>query len=298
MKLDQNRRYPYSAIINRPDYSWPNGSKLAVYIGLNIEHFAFGTGLGAQLVPGSGVGPDVLNYSWRDYGNRVGVWRLASLFEKLKFPVSLLVNTAIYDYCPEVIERFRDRGDEIVAHGRTNSETQDGLSEKDEFQLIAETTERITEEEGRPPEGWLGPWISETMKTPDILQENGYKYLLDWCHDDQPTWMKTCGGEILSVPYPQELNDIPSIMVRKNSAEQFAKIITDNFDEMLEQSRQQPLVMGIALHAYIVGQPFRLKHLKNALLHISRKRENIWFATAGQIAAHARTMNIRTPNVS
>ena len=297
MKLDQNRRYPYSAIINRPDYSWPNGSKLAVYIGLNIEHFAFGTGLGAQLVPGPGVGPDVLNYSWRDYGNRVGVWRLASLFEKLKFPVSLLVNTAIYDYCPEVIKRFRDRGDEIVAHGRTNSETQDGLSEKDEFELIAETTERITEEEGRPPEGWLGPWISETMKTPDILQENGYKYLLDWCHDDQPTWIKTCGGEILSIPYPQELNDIPSIMVRKNSAEQFAKIITDNFDEMLEQSRQQPLVMGIALHPYIVGQPFRLKHLRNALLHISRKREDIWFTTAGQIAAHIRTINIRTPNV-
>ena len=104
--------------------------------------------------------------------------------------------------------------------------------------------------------------------------------------------MKTYGGEIFSVPYPQELNDIPSIMVRKNSAEQFAKIITDNFDEMLEQSRQQPLVMGIALHAYIVGQPFRLKHLRNALLHISKKREDIWFATAGQIAAHARTVNI------
>ena len=297
MKLDKNRRYPYSAIINRPDYCWPNGSKLAVYIGLNIEHFAFGKGLGAQLVPGHGVGPDILNYSWRDYGNRVGVWRLASLFEQLEFPVSLLVNATIYDYCPEVVGRFRDRGDEIVAHGRTNSETQDSLAEKDEFELVAETTKRITEEEGRPPEGWLGPWISETMKTPDILQENGYKYLLDWCHDDQPTWMRTRESEILSVPYPQELNDIPSIIVRKNSAEQFAKIITDNFDEMLEQSRQQPLVMGIALHAYIVGQPFRLKHLRNALLHISRKREDIWFTTSGQIAAHARKVSIRTPDV-
>ena len=297
MKLDKNRRYPYSAIINRPDYCWPNGSKLAVYIGLNLEHFAFGKGLGARLVPGHGVGPDILNYSWRDYGNRVGVWRLASLFEQLEFPVSLLVNATIYDYCPEVVGRFRDRGDEIVAHGRTNSETQDSLAEKDEFELIAETTKRITEEEGRPPEGWLGPWISETMKTPDILQENGYKYLLDWSHDDQPTWMRTREGEILSVPYPQELNDIPSIMVRKNSAEQFAKIITDNFDEMLEQSLQQPLVMGIALHAYIVGQPFRLKHLRNALLHISRRREDIWLATSGQIAAHAGTMSVRTPDV-
>ena len=297
MKLDKNRRYPYSAIINRPDYSWPNGSKLAVYIGLNIEHFAFGHGLGAQLVPGHGVGPDILNYSWRDYGNRVGVWRLASLFEQLDFPVSLLVNTSIYDYCPEVVERFRSRGDEIVAHGRTNSEIQGGLAEKDEFELISETTKIITEEEGRPPEGWLGPWISETMKTPDILQENGYKYLLDWCHDDQPTWMTTRDGNILSIPYPQELNDIPSIMVRKNTAEQFAKMITDNFDEMLEQSRQQPLVMGIALHAYIVGQPFRLKHLRNALSHISKKRKDIWLATSGQIAAHTRTVKFRTPEV-
>ncbi len=293
MNLSKNPRYPYSAIIDRPDYCWPNGSNLAVYIGLNIEHFAFGDGLGAQLVPEQGVGPDILNYSWRDYGNRVGVWRLASLFDQLEFPVSLLVNTTVYDHCPEVIERFRSRGDEIVAHGRTNSETQSGLDEIEERKLITEVTKRITKEESRAPEGWLGPWVSETTKTPDILEENGYKYLLDWCHDDQPTWLKTRRGKILSIPYPQELNDIPSIMVRRNTAEQFATIITDNFDEMLVLSRQQPLVMGIALHAYIVGQPFRLKHLRNALMHIKKSRNDIWFTTSGKIASHAETVSIK-----
>ena len=282
----KNLRYSYLGINNREVYTWPNGTNLAVYIGLNLEHFSFGEGLGAELVPYSGAEPDILNYAWRDYGNRVGAWRLASLFNELSIPISLLVNTSIYDYCPDVITAYRDCNAEIIAHGRTNSERQGGLSEKDESNLISETTARITEEEGHAPKGWLGPWISESTSTPDLLHEQGYQYLLDWCHDDQPTWMKTRTGNLLSVPYPQELNDIPAIMIRKVSAEQFSKMIIDNFDEMLEQSEQQPLVMGIALHAYIVGQPFRLRQLRKALNYIASQKNKIWLTTSGEIATH------------
>src|SRR5580658_218376 len=127
-------RYAYSPIRGRPKYLWPNGAGLAVYIAINLEHFAFGEGLGAELAPG-GPQPDVLNYAWRDYGNRVGVWRLLELFTDLRLPVSLLVNSAIYDYCPEVVAAFRQRGDEIVAHGRSNSERQGTLAEPDERAL-------------------------------------------------------------------------------------------------------------------------------------------------------------------
>ena len=208
------------------------------------------------------------------------------MFDQLDFPLSLLVNTTAYEYCPELIERFRLRGDEIVAHGRTNSETQNELSEIDEAKLVADVTKIITEKEGKPPEGWLGPWIAESDLTPDLLQESNYQYLLDWCHDDQPIWMKTRRGKILSVPYPQELNDIPAIMVRKNTAEEFADMIIDNFDEMLEQSHEGPLVMGIAIHAYIVGQPFRLRHFRRALAHISKHRGSVWLTNAGSIASH------------
>jgi peptidoglycan/xylan/chitin deacetylase (PgdA/CDA1 family) len=151
------------------------------------------------------------------------------------------------------------------------------LSEDDERALIAQTTAAIEKHSGGRPRGWLGPWISQSHVTPDLLQEAGYTYLLDWCHDDQPTWMKTRQGRILSVPYPQELNDIPQIVARKREGAEFADMIEDAFDVLHAESARRPLVIGIALHAYIVGQPHRFKHLKRALKHIVRRAdERVW----------------------
>jgi allantoinase len=288
--LSGHGRYGYSAITRRPVYDFPGGKRLAVYLGVNLEHFAFGTGLGAELAPG-GPQPDVLNYAWRDYGNRVGVWRMIDLFDQLALPASVLVNSAIYGYCPEVMDAFRARGDEVLGHGRTNSERQGVLDEVSEKALIDETTAAILAAEGTAPKGWLGPWISQSLVTPDLLKEGGYTYLLDWCQDDQPVWFATRdGGRILSMPYPQELNDIPAIVARKDSASQFADMIIDQFDEMLEQSKAMPLVMGIALHPYIVGQPYRLRQLRRALAHIAARRDDVWITTAGALADHVASL--------
>jgi len=275
-------RYEYRAITGRPDYDWPNGTRLAVYIGLNLEHFAFGEGLGAEVAPG-GPPPDILNYAWRDYGNRVGAWRMLELFELLDLPVSVLANSAMYDYAPELMASFRKRGDEIVGHGRTNSERQSVLDAAEEAALIEEATLVLHSAEGVPPRGWLSPWIAESVDTPDLLTAAGYRYTLNWCMDDQPIWMNTRNGPLLSIPYPQEANDIPSIVARKDGASQFADIIIDNFDEMLEQSVAQPLVMGIAVHPYLVGQPYRLRHLRRAFRHICDHRARIWLTRAGDI---------------
>jgi hypothetical protein len=193
-------RYPYSPITTRPLYDWPGGKRLAVYIALNLEWFSFGEGLGAELLP-AGHQRDVLNYAWRDYGNRVGVFRLADLFAALKLPVSLLVNAEMYTHAPQPVAAFPEA--EIVGHGRTNSERQGTLSEGDECGLIAETIAAIEKHSGTRPRGWLGPWISQSPVTPDLLQEARYSYLLDWCHDDQPVWLNTRQGRILSVPHPQ-----------------------------------------------------------------------------------------------
>lgn len=278
-------RYPYSPIAGRPVYDWPGGKRLAVYIGLNLEWFRFGEGLGAELTP-AGPQPDVLNYSWRDYGNRVGVFRLAELFAELKLPVSLLVNSDMYAQAPQAIAAFANA--EIVGHGRTNSERQGDLTEYKELKLIEETTAAIEKHSGTRPRGWLGPWISQSHVTPDLLQEAGYTYLLDWCHDDQPVWMKTRKSRILSLPYPQELNDIPQIVARKREASEFADMIVDTFDVMHEESAKRPLVMGIALHPYLVGWPHRFKHLARALKYIAANADNqVWLTTAGGIAAHA-----------
>jgi allantoinase len=278
-------RYPYSPINARPVYDWPGGKRLAIYIGLNLEWFSFGEGLGAELAPAAAQ-PDVLNYSWRDYGNRVGVFRLAELFAGIELPLSLLVNAQMYEHAPQAIAAFP--GAEIVGHGRSNSERQGALDEADERALIAETTLAIERHSGKHPRGWLGPWISQSHVTPDLLQEAGYTYLLDWCHDDQPVWMKTRKGRILSVPYPQELNDIPQIVARKREGVDFADMIVDAFDIMHAECEKRPVVMGIALHPYIVGWPHRFKHLARALHHVIRRAdEKVWFTTAGAIAAHA-----------
>jgi allantoinase len=284
LSLRGHGRFPYSAITRRPDWSWPGGGRLAVYIALNLEHFAFGQGLGAALAPG-GPEPDVLNHAWREYGNRVGVWRMLDLFQEFDLPVSVLVNSEIYDHCPEVMDAFRARGDEVVGHGRANAERQGVLDETAERALIGQATDIIKEREGTAPRGWLGPWISESGVTPDLLQEAGYDYLLDWCMDDQPVWMTTRAGRILSVPYPQELNDIPQIVARKIEGAAFADMIIDGFNEQSRQSAKQPLVFGIALHAYVMGQPHRLPHLRRVLEHIHSARDRIWLCRTGEIAA-------------
>jgi peptidoglycan/xylan/chitin deacetylase (PgdA/CDA1 family) len=208
-------------------------------------------------------------------------------FDALQLPMAALVNSAMYDYAPALVAACRARGDEIVGHGRTNAERQGDLDEAAERALIGKATARLSEAEARKPEGWLGPWISHSHRTPDLLAEADYRYLLDWCMDDQPIWFRCRGGKrILAVPYPQEVNDIPAIVARKMGAEAFADMIVDQFDEMLELSEARPLVMGVALHAYLVGQPHRLRHLKRALRHIASRRETIWLTTPGAIARH------------
>jgi allantoinase len=279
--LKSHGRYPYSAITQRKDYHWPGKKRLAVYLGFNLEHFEFGSGLGAALGPKSPE-PDILNYSWRDYGNRVGAWRCLELFDSLKLPAGVILNTALYHYCPELIEACVKRGDELIGHGHTNSERQGEFAEEKERKLLQDCSNLIQARSGKRPEGWLSPWISESHATPDLLAETGYKYTLNWCHDDQPHPFATRSGKLWSIPYPQELNDIPMIVARLMGAGEFADLIVDNFDEMLLQSKEQPLVMGIALHPYIVGQPYRLRHLRRALKHIARNKK-IWFTTPGKI---------------
>lgn len=280
-------RFDYSAPHERLRFTWPEGRKLAFYIGLNIEHFAFGEGLGATLAPSAPV--DVLNYAWREYGNRVGVWRCLELFDELGWPVGALVNTALYEHCPQVVAAFAERGDELIAHGHTNAERQGGWPEDEERALLLHCRERMREMHGLAPQGWLSPWISESAVTPDLLRETGYRYTLNWCHDDQPVPMRTRDGGVLwSVPYPQELNDIPMIVARHMDGKDFAQMIVDQFDEMLEQTQRgddaPALVMGLALHPYLVGQPYRLRHLRRALRHVAEHLgREVWVTTPAAI---------------
>ena len=290
--LPSHGRFDYQPITQRQPYRWPGGAGLAVYLGFNLEHFAFGEGLGANIGPASPQ-PDVLNYSWREYGNRVGAWRCLDLFGSLGLPAAALINTALYDHCPELVAACVARGDELVGHGHSNAERQGALDEAGERELLLHCRQRMQTQSGQLPTGWLSPWISESVHTPDLLQETGYRYTLNWCHDDQPLPMRTRSGQALwAVPYPQELNDIPMIIARQLDGKDFAQMIIDQLDEMLEQTREPgsaPLVMGIALHPYIVGQPYRLRHLRRALQQVAAARDagRVWMTTPGAIVEHA-----------
>jgi peptidoglycan/xylan/chitin deacetylase (PgdA/CDA1 family) len=285
MQLRHHGRYRYSPIEDRPGYDWPGGKRLAFYVAVNIEHFSFGEGLGhSPTAPGPQ--PDVRNYGWRDYGLRVGIWRLFDLLDEFGLPACHLMNSAIYDHAPQIAARIRTRGDEIVGHGRTNSESQGELSEAEERALVRETTEAVKRHEGRGPSGWLGPWIAESPVTLDLLEEAGYRYVLDWPIDDQPVWLKTRSGRLLSVPYPIEINDSPAMLTRRHTASDFTEMVVDHFEEMLSQSRRQPLVCGLSLHTFVAGQPFRLRQLRRALQHIVQHpdRERVWITRPVDIA--------------
>jgi allantoinase len=287
--LPTHGRYDYSNITKRPDYSWPGGRRLAVYVALNIEAFGFGVGKGAAIAP-----PDQAQshsvFSWRDYGNRVGIWRLFDLLDALGIPAEAQMNTEIYEAAPDIPERLRARGDEILGHGVTNSDEQGGLDENKERELITDVTQTIERHEGKRPVGWMSPWLSNSSVTMDLLQEAGYRYVMDWTMDDQPVWLRTRKGRILSMPYPIEVNDTRGIVWYRYTSDQFAEMIVDQFDEMLEQSRRQPLVCPISLHPFVTGRPYRIHRLRRAFEHILKQRDRIWLTRPREITAHVESL--------
>jgi len=288
VELKKHNRYDYSPITERPDYDWPDGKRLAVYFALNIEHFSFGEGLG-HTPTNPGTQPDVRNYAWRDYGLRVGIWRVFDLFDQFGLPMCHLMNTSIYDYAPQIPEKIRARGDEFVGHGVTNSEEQGGYPKDEEADLIARATEAFRTHEGDGPGGWMGPWISESAHTPDLLHANGYRYIMDWSADDQPFWMTTGTGPILSIPYHIEINDSPAQLSRRHTSDDFTRMVTAHFDEQMRQCDNQPLIFSLAMHTFVVGQPYRLAGLRDILTHIVNHpdAEKIWFCRPRDIYEHA-----------
>ena len=288
LKLPSHGRYDYVPITKRARYDWPDGKRLAFYIGLNIEHFAFMAGRGNDPFQGGAAIQTQRNFAWRDYGLRVAVWSVFDMLDQLNLPATILLNSLVCEHDPDVIGRITERGDDVCSHGRTNAETLAGMWEHDEARVIAETTETIARHLGARPTGWMGPSAAETRVTPDLIAEAGYTHNLGWPVDDQPIWMRTRAGPLLSVPYPMELNDMGTNVNRDQSGREFADMIVDQFDEMIEQSDNYPLVMSVALHPFVCGQPFRLRPLRRALQHCMEhpRRDRVWFTRAVDIAEH------------
>ncbi len=287
--LRTHGRYDYSAIAKRADYTFPGGKRLALHLSLNVEHFAFGEGLGNDYgVPSPQ--PNSRSFGWRDYGNRVGAWRLLEFAKQYELPYALLVNSELYDYCPEMIAAFSARGDEIVGHGRTDSERQADMTHEQERNCIFEATAAIEKKEGKKPLGWLAPYISQTYDSLDLLKEAGYHYMMDWPLDDQPVWFRTKHGPILSIPYAHDLNDSLELVTRRTPSRLYYECLIDQFDEMLRESERRPLVMPIVMHSFVLGQPYRLRQFRRVVEHILEQRERVWITRPGEICTFIESL--------
>lgn len=272
--------YDYSPIVEREPLEWPGGARLAVYVGLNIEHFHVGHPSTSIWEGTATLVPDPLNHGWRDYGPRVGIWRLIESFDRHGIRASALLNSDAAAHYPQIIEAGRARDWAWLAHGRSNSFVQTGMEVEEERAQLADVVRTIEQATGRRPQGWLGPGLTETFATPKLLAELGLRYVLDWTNDDQPYPLTVPG--MLSVPYSVELNDLGMWLSRGLSGPDVLRMITDQFDRLYAEGGR---VMALALHPFVAGQPFRIRYLEEALAYIAG-HDGVWLTTSDEIAEH------------
>ncbi|WP_413991144.1 polysaccharide deacetylase family protein [Labrys okinawensis] len=280
-----NTLYDYSPITTRPPLAWPDGARVAFYVGLNVEHFEVDKPATSIFAGTSHLRPDALNHGWRDYGARVGIWRVIEALDKYRLRASVLLNADVCRHYPQIIAAGKARDWVWLAHGRNNSTLQADMTVEEEWLELAHVIQSIGEATGRPVRGWMGPGLSETFETPRLLREFGLDYVLDWCADDQPFPLNVPG--MISVPYSVELNDIMLFTQHRLSGEDFYRVVADQFDQLYADGARGGRVMALALHPFVIGQAFRYKYLDRALAYIAG-HEGVWLTTSDDIAAHYR----------
>ncbi|SRR5579885_914461 len=278
----EHGRFDYSPIARRPPLRMPGEARIAVWITPNIEHFHWNQPAIALTQMTASLKPDVLNYAWRDYGVRVGIWRVMEILERHGIVATAALNAEVCEHYPEIIKEGNRLGWEWMAHGATNSMLFTGMPEEAERPIIAGVLDAIARGTGRKSRGWLGPALTETEHTLDLLAEAGIEYVADWCNDELPYPMRTRKGTIHAIPYTLEIGDIPVFLEAGGSGEDFYAMVVDQFDVLYEEGAKRPRVMSMALHPFLIGHPFRARHLDRALAHI-RKHDRVWFATGSAI---------------
>jgi len=279
----EHDRFPYSAIVDRKPLRWPNGARVALWVIPNIEHFLFDRPSTSVTAVTTQFVPDVLNYSWRDYGVRVGIWRMMEVMEKYGVKGTVALNSDVCSKYPRIIEGGKQLGWEWMGHGNNNSTLINRQPEDEERLIINGVVDTIEKSTGARPRGWLGPALTESHRTLDILAAAGIQYVGDWVNDEQPYPMRVKSGSMLSMPYSIELNDIPAFLDKGQSAETFGQMLCEQFDVLYEDGAKSGRVMSICLHPFLIGHPHRSKHFAKALAHITSRQE-VWVTTGGAIA--------------
>ena len=277
------QRFDYSALPQRDRWELPNGAKVAVYTVVNIEEWNIEKPIAREYVTspaGVVTVPNVPNWAWHEYGMRVGIWRIMEAMAKRNLKATAAINACVCKGAGEpVAKAMLEAGWEFMGHGyhqaalHTVEDQRDNIRKS--FALLAAYT-------GKDPKGWLGPGLHETLETLDYLAEAGFKYTCDWPMDEQPLEMRTSSKPIVSMPYSFELSDLPMMVVHHHQSQVWLDRVTAQFDRLYAEGANQPRVMSMSVHPYIMGVPHRIGYFEAALDHII-KNEDVWFATAEEI---------------
>lgn len=279
MPLD---RFDYSAMPGRKPLRLPNGARMAIVTVVNIEDWQITRPMPRTVLPppaGAMGVPDVPNWAWHEYGMRVGLYRFTECLAQRNIKATTAINASVCLTYPSIAQAIKDAEWEFMGHG---FQQQAVTMIKDEQAMVRQTVNTIREFTGKPPRGWLGPGLTETWDTPDILVQNGIEYVCDWVADDQPFEMKTKAGPLVSVPYSLELNDIPMMLVQHHQASELFNRTRDQFDRLYQESKESSRVMTIAIHPYVTGVPHRIKYLEQAYDYMASK-DGVLFWTAEQV---------------
>lgn len=281
MKPQRYGPFAYTPINRRPKISWPNGARVALWVIPNIETFP----LNEPVPGGTGKAPDVINWAPRDYGNRVGIFRMMEVMERHGVRGTVALNSEVCDDYPQVIEDAVKLRWEFMGHNNSNSRYLHLMSPEDERSTVLGTFERIEKATGKRPKGWLSSGLQESWNTLENLIDAGGTYVADWVNDDQPYVMNPGGKRICSIPYSSEINDLPQMLRMGRTSDEFETMIRRQFDTLYREGAQSGRVMAIALHPFIIGVPHRIHALDGALSYILR-HEGVWRATGSEIIDH------------
>jgi allantoinase len=285
--------YGYSALPNRPRLRWPGGENLAFWVLLHLEYWELEPPTEDYRDPRfqgeyGFYFPEYRPFTQREYGNRVGIFRIFELLDRFGIKASVAANAGALERYPNLVEECLKRGYEFVAHGTYQSRmiTSD-MGETDERNLIAQAGDAIETATGQRALGWLGPDSGESTRTPQLLAEAGYEYLLDWPNDDQPYQMTTTPS-LISIPNHMEWDDVHALWLRRIPNPRYPELAGEAFRALHDEGADSGRLFGLSLHPWVIGQPHRIRYLEQALADICQI-EGVWQTTTGEIAKHYRS---------
>ena len=282
MKPQRYGPFPYTPIIDRPKITWPGGARLALWVIPNVEFFPLNEAIPPR---GPETVPDIINWAPRDYGARIGIFRIMEVLSRYDVRGTVTLNSEVCEMYPEIVQEGMKLDWEYMGHNQSNARLLSKIPPETEKDLIFDVLDTIGKFTGTRPRGWLGSALNETWNTLDYLADAGVTYVADWVNDDQPYLMDIDGRQMVSIPYSHEINDIPAFVGHNRTPEEFDQMIRRQFDTLYREGAESGRVMAICIHPYLIGMPHRISCLDSALDYIC-SHEGVWRATGSEIVDH------------